>query len=390
VGDELEDWMKGTHTSMIIRTVVVVLLCILPACGGPGDETSVKSQDQAVSPGAERLQPLVERLQTEHGLPGLSVAIAEADGQPLTATAGFADLERKIPVAPGTKFFIGSVSKNIFAAIALKLVDQGRLRLESPLSAYLDWPRGEEVTLKMLLNHTSGVPEYLTPDLFEPGEDGGIPEFFRTPWAPADVIAAIPEKELVFDPGSRQEYSNTNGLLVGEILRRVVHQPLADVLEDLITQPLGLQNMYLYGESTADRDRARGYSAAEYWGAEDGELVDCSSGDDALLDSGDGSVVSNAEDLLLYHQALREGEVLSDTSWVAMCTVEPGIHNGLGYLITEGEFGRAEGNVGRSMGHVVANVYYLDHKTYVVMMTNRSDAPLPLQEFLRQWFEPQE
>jgi len=105
-----------------------------------------------------------------------------------------------------------------------------------------------------------------------------------------------------------------------------------------------------------------------------------------LPDSADGSVVSSAGDLLRYHQALRTGNLLTDESWAAMRSGVEGFDNGLGYLVGEGPFGHYEGNVGRAMGHVAANVYYPDHDTYVVMMSNFGNAPMPLKPFLEQWF----
>lgn len=381
--------MKGTRTVIILVWIATALFCAL-ACTRSNEQGPLTSEQTAADPESERLQLIVEQLQAEHGLHGLSVAIAGVGKETLVATAGLADLEGRTPVTADTKFFIGSVSKNLFASIALRLVDQGCLQLESPLSTYVEWPRGDEVTIKMLLNHTSGIPEYLTGDKFQPSEDGGIPEFFRISRTPDDLIRTIPNRALVFDPGSNQEYSNTNGLLVGEVIRQVTGQPLATVFTELLVQPLGLQQMYLYGESTANRDRARGYSGAESWGAADGRLVDCSSADEALPDSADGSVVATASDLLRYHQALRQGELLSDSSWAAMRTIEPGLHNGLGYLVAQGQFGRVEGNLGRAMGHVAANLYYLDHETYVVIMSNRSDVPLPLEPLLKKWFAPED
>lgn len=368
-----------------IRIHIILVLWSFALLSIPACKSTIKQG--VADPEIERLKTIVQQLQEEYKIPGLSVAIAEAGKETITACAGFADLENRIPVTNETRFFIGSVSKNLFAAIALKLVDQGRLKLESPLSDYVPWPRGDEITVRMLMNHTSGIPDWLTREWFQPGEDGGIPERFRTSWTPVDIMAAMPDRTPAFDPGSEQDYSNTNGLLVGEVIRQVTGQPLATVFDELLVQPLGLQHMYLYGESNASKDRARGYSGAPYWGEADGKLVDCSSADEAIPDQADGSVCANARDLLRYHKALRQGELLSDGSWAAMHTVEPGLHNGLGYLITKGQFGRVEGNLGKSMGHIAANLYYLDHETYVVMMSNRSDVPLPLEPFLKQWFE---
>lgn len=379
--------MKCSRTSFAVSVAAMVVICALINARSNG-QVSISTEQEEASSESIRLQSIVEQLRTDYDLPGLSVAIAKTGEEALVATAGFADLEGRIPVAADTGFFIGSVSKNLFAAVVLMLVDQGRMRLDSHLSTYVEWPRGDEVTVKMLLNHTSGIPEYMTGDVFRKSGDGGFPEFFRISRSPRDLIAVLPDREPIFDPGSSQDYSNTNGLLVGEVICEVTDQPLALAFSESIVDPLELQNTYLYGEATVERDRARGYSGAENWGAVDGKLVDCSAADEALPDAADGSIVASAGDLLRYHQALRQGELLSDISWSTMRTVDPGLHNGLGYLITQGPFGRVEGNLGRSMGHTVASVYYLDHELYMVIMFNRSDVPLPLKSFLEPWLVP--
>lgn len=373
-------------TLLSITTVLIFAL----ACTPSGESFLPAPAEEAANPESERLRLIVEQLQAEHGIPGLSVVIAETGKKPVIAVAGFSDLKRQTPVTPDTMFFLGSVAKNLFATVTLRLVEQGRLDLENPISDFIEWPRGDEVTIRMLLTHTSGIPDYMTGELFETAEDGGIPEFFRTSRTPAELMAAISDRSLIFDPGSQQDYSNTNGLLVGEVIRQVTVKSLAETLDDQIVHLIGLKQMYLFGTSTGHRDRAAGYSGGENWGAVDGKLVDCSAADEALPDSGDGSVVASAGDLLRYHQALREGELLSDSSWAAMRTAQPGFHNGLGYLLAEGPFGRVEGNLGRSMGHIAANLYYFDLGAYVVMLSNRSDVPLPLEPLLRQWFGEEE
>jgi hypothetical protein len=80
--------------------------------------------------------------------------------------------------------------------------------------------------------------------------------------------------------------------------------------------------------------------------------------------------------------ALRDGEILSDPSWEAMRRVDPGRVNGLNYLIMSGPLGESEGNAGRAIGHVSANVYYLERDLYVVMLLNRGDAALPIRRFM--------
>ena len=333
-----------------------------------------------------RLQELVEALRMENAIPGISVAIARGGSRPLLAAAGFSDVENEVPVTPETSFFIGSVSKNLFAAVVLMLSEEELIGLDDPLSKFIEWPRGDEVTVRMLLDHTSGIPEYMTEEIFQ-ADEGDIPEFFKKRRSPTDILAMMPSHELLFDPGSKQDYCNTNFILVGLIIEKVTEKPLAVVLEERVAKPIRLERMFLYGESTAARARASGYSGATQWGAVDGELVDCTFADNALPDSADGSVVTSAADLLGYHRALRNGELLTPTSWEAMNTVKPGMHNGLSYLLGEGLFGPYAGNVGRAMGHVAFSVYFSDHDLYVVMLLNRGDSQIKLGQLLEPWLD---
>jgi len=219
-----------------------------------------------------RLQELVEALRMENGIPGISVAIARGGSRPLLAAAGFSDVENEVPVTPETSFFIGSVSKNLFAAVVLMLAEEELIGLDDPLSKFIEWPRGDEVTVRMLLDHTSGIPEYMTEEIFQ-ADEGDIPEFFKKRRSPTDILAMMPSHELLFDPGSKQDYCNTNFILVGLIIEKVTEKPLAVVLEERVAKPMRLERMFLYGESTATRARARGYSGATQWGAVDGASV---------------------------------------------------------------------------------------------------------------------
>jgi D-alanyl-D-alanine carboxypeptidase len=196
------------------------------------------------------------------------------------------------------------------------------------------------------------------------------------------------DREPTFEPGTSQAYSNTNGLLLGEVIREVTGKPLAVVLEERIVEPLGLEHTYLYGESSRSRPRARGYNGSSAWGASPGEIVDCSHADEALPDSADGSIVASARDLLRYHLALRGGDLIGRESWAAMRHVAPGTHNGLAYLIGEGAVGRYEGSLGRAMGHQSASLYLVDRDVFVVLLVNRGDGDLPLREFIEHRYGP--
>lgn len=355
-------------------------ILLLTSCLSVTAASSLSAQGEDKVPPDSLLQAQVEQLWKETGVPGIAVALVEGEGQPLFAGAGYADIDLRIPVEPDTTFFLGSISKNIFATIALQLVDEGRLELDEPLSAFIEWPRGDEITVRMLLNHSSGIPEYLGSVLAAP--EGAVPGFFSSPHSPAEIYGMMPSREPTFDPGTQQAYSNTNGLLVGTVLEKVTGRTLAELFQERIATPLRLGDSYLYTVEDRPRSRAVGYCTREGWVPEAGTLGDCSFADEALPASADGSVVASAPDLLRYHRALRGGELLSRESWEAMRRVEPGWVNGLGYLIMTGPMGDHEGNAGRSFGHISANVYYVDLDLFVVMLINQGDAALPMRRFL--------
>lgn len=363
-----------------LATVALTSLCW--SCGVSERSDSLDSTVPADSLSESKaLQLQLESLLDQSILPGIVVALAEGDREPLLAAAGYADTVRMTPLQPETPFFIGSISKNVFAVIALQLAEEGRLGLDDPLSAFIEWPRGDEITIRMLMNHTSGVPDYFS-DLSLLDSENGVPEFFSVPHSPPDIIRMLPSRDPSFAPGSQQSYSNTNGLLVGQVIEKVTGKTLGEVFDERIASRLGLQNSYLYDETMIGRFRARGYCGMPGWGATPEQLVDCSFADEALPNSADGSLVMSAEDLLRYHRALRGGELLGANSWQTMRHVEPGLDNGLGYLIMTGPLGPLEGNIGRAIGHLSASVYYLDRDLFVVMMLNRGDAPLPIHELL--------
>jgi D-alanyl-D-alanine carboxypeptidase len=364
-----------------IVTAAVVLVLLPMACSSEGAKDADPASQSGFPTATEILQSQVDQLLEETGVSGIVVALAEAGGEPIVAAAGFADRDRGIPLRPDTPLFIGSISKNLFATVAFQLVEEGLLGLDDPLSQYLDWPRGDEITVRMLLNHTSGIPDYFAA-LSLTGSQDGVPAFFSHPHPPTQIFEMMPSRDPIFDPGSNQRYSNTNGLLVGEVIEAVTGHSLGEVLEERIVSRLGLENTYLYEAKTFDRPRARGYCGMAGWVDEPGESVDCSFADEALPNSADGSIVSSALDLLRYHRALRGGGLLSDASWDAMRYVEPGLANGLGYNVMSGPMGNQEGSVGRAMGSLAANLYYLERDLFIVMMLNRGDAPLPMRRFL--------
>src|SRR6266446_8440843 len=139
---------------------------------------------------------------------------------------GLANMEWNIPNTPGTKFRLGSITKQFTATLILQLVEQGKIKLDGKLSDYLpDYRKdtGAKVTIHNLLSHTSGVPSYTS-----------LPGFFsnvsRNPFAVDDFIKKYASGDLEFEPGTKFVYSNSGYFLLGAIIEKVTGKPYEQVL----------------------------------------------------------------------------------------------------------------------------------------------------------------
>ncbi|OOK77667.1 beta-lactamase family protein [Mycobacterium kansasii] len=187
--------------------------------------SSAKVRSQAVLDGAVNAEE-----------PGCSAAVGVEGKVVWTGVRGIADLATGTKITADTVFDIGSVAKQFTATAILLLVDAGRLALSDPLAQYVpdlpDW--AATVTVAELMHQTSGIPDYI--GLLE---EQGYQSTDRTTQAQAlQALAAAPE--LGFRPGAHFEYSNSNYLLLGEIVRRVSGHPLPEFLSTEVFQPLGL------------------------------------------------------------------------------------------------------------------------------------------------------
>lgn len=237
---------------------------------------------------------------------GVAVLVAR-DGQVVFQGGfGFADLAQKLPITTDTKFRIGSVTKQFTAAAILRLAEAGKLALTDPLSKHLPgFPRGDEITLRHLLTHTSGLHSF-TDD----------PDFIKrvgTRIEPVELMAKIKLAPLDFLPGTKFHYSNSGYFLLGEIVARVSGRPLGDFFRETFFEPLGMKNTGLYVNATPPQGIALGY------GFKSGTWERALDWDMSWA-GGAGALYSTVGDLFLWTEALFNGRVLSDASFQAAIT----------------------------------------------------------------------
>jgi D-alanyl-D-alanine carboxypeptidase len=224
-------------------------------------------------------------------------------------TSGVAELGTTQPVAARSRFRIGSITKTFVATVVLQLVAEKRLRLDDTVEKWLPGvvPNGDHITVRQLLNHTSGLYDFKNTLTVPPN-----PEFldyrWRT-WTAAEQIQRAVANPPTFEPpGSAYKYSNTNYLLLGEIIQQVTGRPYGEEVERRLIKPLRLRETVVPGTSPWIRGpHPHGYVPIEQNGKI--QLVDFTELNPSLFGAG-GEMISTAADLSRFFTALLGGRLL--------------------------------------------------------------------------------
>jgi len=266
----------------------VLFVAAMPASGRVDPERSLPAKVDAY------LGPYVEA-------GDFNGAVLLAKGGKILVRKGYGFANRELGVADGpeTKFQIASVSKTFMAAVAVLLDRQGLLHLDDPLSKYLpDFPRGGEIRLSHLLEHSSGVP-----DVYSLSE---YPDLKRRRVSLDELVALLATKPLDFAPGSQSAYSNSGYALLAAVVRKVTGKSYHDVLREKVLVPLHLEHTGVWDREALLPGRAAGY---EPWLGPAG-LINSPFYDESILIGG-GDLYSTVDDLYAWYRAVREGKLFA-------------------------------------------------------------------------------
>lgn len=265
-------------------------------------------------PMKDSLQVLIDKYISE-GIPGAQVVIKNNDGW-LHVSGGYAKIETKKPFRSGGAAWLFSITKTYTASLVMKQIEAGKINPDHPISEYL--PDSilniitgfENITVRMLLNHTSGIvnvtelPEFVVGQLNDPLNQPTI----------AQRLAMVKGKPLVFEPGTDFMYSNTNYLLLQLILESVSEKTYWHLLEQEILEPLHLTQTYYH--LSDQQTLSLGFPNYYFDRHANEQLENITKWNNALANASDayGALSATPADVIRFHEALIGGEVISENS----------------------------------------------------------------------------
>ena len=300
----------------------------------------------------------------EHSTAGVSIAVVKNGRTVLAKGYGFADLENDVPATVETVYRIGSITKQFTSAAIMRLMEQGKLSLDDTLQKFFpDFPtQGNRVTVRHLLNHTSGIRSYtsLGPKWAR---------VVRLDLAADSMVALFANEPFDFKPGDAYRYNNSGYFLLGMIIEKLSGKRYAQYLQDEFFTPLNLKSTMYCDQAPLIRRRARGYATqpgGKFINAEPLSMTQPYAA---------GALCSTVNDLVTWAQALASGKVVSPASYKLMTTpvtLNDGKPMTYGFGLGTGTLGghRQVSHNGGINGFVSELHHYPDDSLITVVLTN--------------------
>lgn len=314
---------------------------------------------------------------TSKGVVGVTMSVFQPETGMWIGAAGKADLRNNIAMQPCNISRVGSTVKMITAATVLKLAEEGKFRLDDPISDYLQGDviskidQADKATIRQLLQHSSGIYNYIQSLNFQ---TASLNDFIRE-WTPTELLKYAYHKKAYFEPGTDVRYSNTGYIMLGMLIEKVTGKPFYTVFEDKIFEPLGMHMTQFASENPVPAGIVRGYIDM-YSNLQVVESTYFSGWD---YYTADGGLISNPYDMNLFFRALMDGKIIGTASLNTMLSwknpSEPDpeffpIAYGLGIFKIETPQGVAYMHSGDAVGYYANMLYFPADSTTIVYAVN--------------------
>ncbi len=377
-----------TSVAAIIRALVPLIALGIASCSAPGRSPAVTATPAAAPPAStsahralrSRLQATLDSIHAAGRFPGVTAGVVLTDGTAFGLASGFADTALGIRMTPNDRLLQGSVGKTYVAAVALQLVQEGRIALDAKVSRYLGaepWygrlANGSEVIVRQLMNHTSGVVRYE----FKPEFTRDLTANPAKVWQPHELIAYLLDTPAPFPAGQGWEYSDSNYILLGMIIERVTGNTYYAEMQRRLLRPLGLRNT-VPSDSRSIPGLVQGYAGPNNpFGGTDAMITDGQFAINPQFEWTGGGIASTSEDLARWAKALYDGQAFGQPLMTEALNGVPArlgrdVRYGLGVMLRPTALGLTYGHSGFFPGYLTEVMYFPDSKVAIAVQVNTS------------------
>lgn len=349
-------------------TALVILFVLVPSAPAG----AVPPRDVRYAAAVDASRRAVRAFAEASGVPGLSIAVGASGRIVWSEGFGTADLERNVPVTPRTRFRLGSVSKVLTAAAVARLVDEGRLDLDTPVHSYVPSlpPESSAITSRMLAGHLGGIRHYGAKD-FSNGRNIDFEHYDSV----QDSLAIFASDPLVAPPGTKYHYTTFGYTLLSRVIERASGESFLECLSNRVFEPLGML------DTTGDRVRDIVANRTQFYTrGSDAKILHAPYVDSSYKWAG-GGTLSTAEDLVRFGLAHLKPGFLKAETLDAMFTSQRTADGtetsvGIGWRIgTDAAGRRIAHHAGSIAGGRAVIVIYRDAGVVVAVLSNLSDTP---------------
>jgi D-alanyl-D-alanine carboxypeptidase len=299
---------------------MLVASLALNACGSPTTARATAPTPTTSALG-QQLQPQVEAQMKAMGVPGAVIFVQSARAGSWAASLGTSNLATHAPMNQAMHFRIGSITKTFVGTVILQLVDEGKLKLDDPISKYQpEVPNGKNITVREVLNMSSGLYNYSEDDSFENALNTELlGNNMDRVWKPQELLDIAFKHPPYFAPGKGLHYSNTNYILLGLMIEQLTGHPVEDEIQRRILTPLGMSNtsMPALTSSAIPNPYPRGYTfvmpvtqTGQAGSTPKGNPLDVTMVNPSWGWTA-GNMISTVHDLQIWANALATGKLLS-------------------------------------------------------------------------------
>jgi D-alanyl-D-alanine carboxypeptidase len=332
----------------------------------------------------ENFQHLLDSLRIRYGFPGATAAYVLPDGKIVSVSTGIADKEAEGLITSDSRMLIASIGKTFVGALAAVLADERAIQLDAPLSIYLGskpWfyrlPYANEITLRQLLNHTSGLPDHVYMKEFadDVAQKWAEPENYFTN---EKLVQYILDQPALFEPGKGWSYSDTGYILAGMAIEASTRQELFEMIEDRFLKPFKLHNTspsddrhlpglvpgYTgFGKMMGIPEKTTDHNGMMQW--------------HPAMEGAGGGLISNSHDLALWGWLLYGGKAVAPSALDEILNTAPvtSVSEAKGYglgvsIDLHGEFGPVYGHGGWIPGYCSSLRYYPEQNIAIAFQIN--------------------